>query len=485
MKITFASVPSTTINEGPIMAPALLKAIANKHGHSSVAIDINAELNFLIKTHPREQELLSYFIKPNGDTTLGDEVVILVEHFTKRLMDTDAEIIGLSLLHHQCQHWTEWLCNKLKSWNPNIQIIIGGAGIKSSMTVGNNSWCENLKSSGKIDHYISGDAEESLVEFFKGNLDYPGINTDQWKQVDSLDNHPYPDYSDYNFDLYKIPTIPIVDSRGCVRACEFCDVIEFWKKFQWRSADCVFKEMLYQIDQYNITHFSLMSSLTNGNMKEFNKWLDHIVTYNESKPRDQQISWSGYFIVRDSAHHPESLWKKLAASNAKLSLGVESVIQRVRYGLGKKFSNEDIDYHLEMGQKYNVFLELLLIAGYPSETIEDYAFTKQWLIDRLPYAKNPIHEIQISPFVVINDTGIVRDKDKYSLWIPKDRPWMWMNQNLKITPQVRDRYLLELLDIAKTFNQTYHETHIWLHNSRRMRRGQQRVFVEDNKHIRK
>jgi hypothetical protein len=228
-----------------------------------------------------------------------------------------------------------------------------------------------------------------------------------------------------------------------------------------------------------------MSSLTNGNMKEFNKWLDHIVSYNESKSRDEQISWSGYFIVRDSAHHPESLWKKLAASNAKLSLGVESVIQRVRYGLGKKFSNEDIDYHLEMGQKYNVFLELLLIAGYPSETIEDYAFTKQWLIDRLPYAKNPIHEIQISPFVVINDTGIVRHKDKYSLWIPKDRPWMWMNQNLKITPQVRDRYLLELLDIAKTFNQTYHETHIWLHNSRRIRRGQQKVFVEDEKHIRK
>ena len=92
-----------------------------------------------------------------------------------------------------------------------------------------------------------------------------------------MDNHPYPDYSDYNFDLYKTPTIPIVDSRGCVRTCEFCDVIEFWKKFQYRSADCVFKEMLYQIDQYHITHFALMSSLTNGNMKEFNKLLEEVL----------------------------------------------------------------------------------------------------------------------------------------------------------------------------------------------------------------
>jgi radical SAM superfamily enzyme YgiQ (UPF0313 family) len=81
--------------------------------------------------------------------------------------------------------------------------------------------------------------------------------------------------------------------------------------------------------------------------------------------------------VRNSAQHPEELWQKLSQSNANLMLGVESAIQRVRYEIGKKFTNEDIDWHLDMGQKYQVPLLLLIIVAYPTETVEDFELTEE------------------------------------------------------------------------------------------------------------
>ena len=102
----------------------------------------------------------------------------------------------------------------------------------------------------------------------------------------------------------------------------------------------VFEEMVYQINKHGITHFAMRNSLTNGNMREFEKLLDLIVEYNQT--HEKQISWGGYFIIRNAKQHPERMWQKLSQSNGRLWLGVESVIHNVRCNLGKKFTNEDI-----------------------------------------------------------------------------------------------------------------------------------------------
>ena len=58
-------------------------------------------------------------------------------------------------------------------------------------------------------------------------------------------------------------------------------------------------------------------------------------------------------------------------------MGIESVVERVRIALGKNFTNDDIDYHLAMAKKYSVPLLLLLIVGYPTESQQDFEFTKE------------------------------------------------------------------------------------------------------------
>jgi radical SAM superfamily enzyme YgiQ (UPF0313 family) len=202
-------------------------------------------------------------------------------------------MIGLSLLTFKSQIFSLWLLIKLKMLSPETPIIIGGPGIKNFLISSDNTFCEYTKTLGLIDHYVTGDGEIALVELLKGNLDYPGIDSEQWVQPTDLDQFPYPDYTDYNFDQYTQKVVPITDSRGCVRSCEFCDVIEHWKKYVYRSAESVFNEMLYQIDQYGILNFTMRNSLTNGNMKEFKKFIDLVGAYNQSRPTEQQIHWQG------------------------------------------------------------------------------------------------------------------------------------------------------------------------------------------------
>jgi radical SAM superfamily enzyme YgiQ (UPF0313 family) len=151
--------------------------------------------------------------------------------------------------------------------------------------------------------------------------------------------------------------------------------------------------------------------------------------------------------VRQASQHPEDLWKKLQITNAELFIGIESVITHVRHRMGKVFSNADIDYHLEMAKKYNIKLLLLMIIGYPTETLHDYEFTKQWFRDRKQYANNPVTKINLSYASVLPGTKLNRNKHELDLKTGKF-PSIWINQQLNITAAQRKQYLLDLQKIC-------------------------------------
>ena len=151
----------------------------------------------------------------------------------------------LSLLHYQCQVSTKWLCFCIKKINPNIKIVIGGAGaFGSGLTTNEQNFISLLHDRGLIDYYISGDGDNALVELAKGNTSYPGINSMTWQPIEDLNSIAYPVYDDYDFSLYKTPFVGVLGSRGCVRQCTFCDIHEYWEKFKWRSGENIFDEML-------------------------------------------------------------------------------------------------------------------------------------------------------------------------------------------------------------------------------------------------
>jgi hypothetical protein len=70
---------------------------------------------------------------------------------------------------------------------------------------------------------------------------------------------------------------------------------------------------------------------------------------------------------------PEENFKLLSESGCKeLQIGVESFSENVRNHMGKKFSDIDLLYCLQMLHKYKIRSALLMFVGYPTETEEDH-----------------------------------------------------------------------------------------------------------------
>ena len=49
-----------------------------------------------------------------------------------------------------------------------------------------------------------------------------------------------------------------------------------------------------------------------------------------------------------------------------------------------------------MAKKYGIGTNLLFIAGYPTETEQEYEEAKQWFRDHQDYAGDPVQQVQIT-----------------------------------------------------------------------------------------
>jgi len=439
--IVIAALPLVETNRA-LAAPAVLKAALSQHQINSVAMDLNAEVHLKLLASPHRSELKNFFYRQEISDNIAAEAASMISHCADRILSAGPSLIALSLFSSHSNVFAAWVCAELRQRAPNIPIVIGGPGIT------NNNFAQNLQSQGLINDFVSGDGEESFVAYVKGDRAWPGINTVTWQQSQNLNSFGYPDFDDYDFFWYSEASIPVIDSRGCVRNCEFCDVPEQWKRFQYKSAEDIFKEMLYQIERYNIRNFEFRSSISNGNLREFKKLMPMIAEYNQGRYRSEQISWDGSFIVRPAVHHPESMWQHMSNTNATLFLGVESVVSSVRNKLGKKFENSDIDWHLEMARQYQIKLTLLIITGYHTETLQDYEFTAQWFRDRKHYAGDPVQLVQLTMLGIEPNTPLYRHAEDLHI-VNKDSGLFWVNQDLNITYQQREQHHRELQRICQ------------------------------------
>lgn len=409
--IVIAAVPYVNTPR-PLVAPAVLKASLVRHGFDCTALDLNAEIENKISTHLFKDKFVNFFKNQQVDDAIVDDLTLMINHCAEEILCHNPTIIGLSLFCYSCQTFTSWLCAAIRQKNSSVKIVIGGPGIQIQSGAMLFDYPSKLKRLGLIDDFIVGDGENSIVEYVKGNYSYPGINSSHWNPVDDFNNLPTPDYSDYRWYRYAQQSIPIIDSRGCVQNCEFCDVIAYWKKFQFLTADNIFSQMLELMKKHQFSKFDFRSSISNGNLKEFKKLITLIGNHNKKENlfSSEVITWDGSFIIRSAQQHNEEFWKLLKDSNPdRLFVGVESVVERVRIGLGKNFTNADLDYFLDMTQKYQIPVNLLCIAGYPTETDDEFEMSKQWFRDRSQYANNSVVGIQVSAISVLPGTQLEKN----------------------------------------------------------------------------
>lgn len=273
----------------------------------------------------------------------------------------------------------------LKEKLPSTEIISGGPGISNSYqdqkTFGSYLLDQNL-----IDYYCLGEGDQVLLEYLKGNkiqLGLTGKNNkfESWvPQIDELDDvYLMPSYKKIRGDIYhslesKDSTVySISTSRGCVRSCSFCDVAHLWKKFKFRSGKHIAKEILKHHREVGAVHFTIVDSLINGSLKSFKDFNSEMIELKNTYPSLEKFSYNGMFIVRDKKTHNEELFKIMRDAGCEsLAIGVETGSDRLRVEMNKKFTNEDLDFHLEMSSKYGIRNSLFMFVAYPTETREDF-----------------------------------------------------------------------------------------------------------------
>jgi len=467
--ITIATLPIVH-TPMPLIAPAVLKPICEQAGYNTYTIDLNQEVihfenndfidtNILVRSPINfnnvdkfndviaDNSLLSNFYHKNKILTeYIDYISAVISYMTNRILSSTPDIVCLSFFSISSCEAGKWLCFNLKRQQPNIKIIIGGNGI-SAPTQNGIPLCQELLDNNLIDYYIYGDGEESLYQLLIGNTSYNGINSTDWKQPTNLNNIPYANYDDYIFSLYDSLAIGITGSTGCVKKCTFCNVHQHWKKYNNKTAQNIFNEVLHHNKNTNIRLFSFRDNLINGNNRMFKELIRLFAMYNDKNPNNT-LHWTSFFIFRPEKLMTEEDWRITSKSAKLLSVGVENFSEPVRNHMKKNMTDITLQYNLNMAKKYNVNIAILLFVGYITDTTETIQQNIQWLYDNTHYINNPISHIHVSNTLsIMPGSKIYDDRDDLGIIIDpinnNFNDWHIKN-NTTNTPEQRQIWLSDI-----------------------------------------
>lgn len=456
MSITLVASPRTS-NSMPSPALAALKPCVENAGYRCYTIDLNIELFNDLKHHYSvygevdnyfqtdfrylSQDILDLEPLTKMKYSLSDDALALYKEHLNRwadhILNQKTEWIGISLLSVNSVLYTIDLAEVLKDKSPDCKIVLGGPGVSTFGIMGASNLGEFMIVTGLADRYLTGEGEYSLVDLLDGKE-----NIAQ-EQIDNLDVLPFPDYSDFDFTKYgsQHNAVAVTGSRGCVRSCTFCDIRSAWKKYRYRSGTSIANEIINHHQKFGSTEFKFTDSLVNGSLKAFEEFLDAIILAKKQGLFTKDIKWSGQFICRPINQFKEEWFEKMSLAGANmLQIGVESGSEAVMHNMGKKLSNDDIDFTIGMLTKYKIQCDLLMIVGYPTETDEDFGMTLK-LLERLsPYSEQGcIEGINLGKTMVVLPGSPVGENmahwgieyDENNNWISTHNPGLTFKERVK------------------------------------------------------
>lgn len=426
-KVVILSIPHC--EPFPMVAPVLLSACLNQAGIPARGIDF--AFQFLEKFAPTpywlqlKHHLLhswsgQYFIEPSAFRA--------VYKFTKRFLNDvmtkhNPEYIGVSIFSTDSMDFGLFMAYMIRRHFPQVKIIAGGKGLEVPH-LNKEYHYEMWNRYGIADIIVIGDAELEIIDSIQQGK--TGIVFAKQQTQEDLDNIPLVNWSDYDTQKYPAlrsyadtkqtasptalwePYIAVTASKGCVRKCTFCDVAKFWPKYIWRTPAKVAREIIHNYQHTGIEKFHFTDNLVNGSITHYRE-MNQILA--AEIPR--KIRYQGYAIFRGKDQMPEDDFRLAAdAGCVKWVVGVESGSERIRNHMGKKFSNSDLDWSIEMLVKYGIDQVWLLMVGYPSETDEDFQETLNLLRKYKDLGASGRVQIGLTPtFMLTPNAPLLSDPD--------------------------------------------------------------------------
>lgn len=237
----------------------------------------------------------------------------------------------------------------------------------------------------EIDIIVRGEGEQTFIDLLerleserslKGTLgityreENGGIRKEPDRPlIENLDVLPFPSYRKLPLDLYrsfgiKLPSLPIVTSRGCPFRCSFC---VSWKlnrgKWRTRSPSNVVDEIEHHITTYKVTDFSFVDdifTLSRKRVKEICR---------EIRSRNLEITWG--CSARADSVDVELLLEMKRAGCHTIYFGVESKSPKTLKEMNKLLTVEKVAKTFKLCRKLGINTVASVILFWPTETRRD------------------------------------------------------------------------------------------------------------------
>jgi hypothetical protein len=265
---------------------------------------------------------------------------------------------------------------RLRQKNPAITIIYSGPQVDLS-----HATAELVLRLGVADVVISGESEASLVAVV-GAIDQKkspavdGTITFDWntvtlirkpaRQMLDLNQLPDPDFSVFPLGAYTQLSLPLYGSRGCIYHCAYC-TDGTAQPYRRRDPRLVVDTMERLKAKHNTLRFYFDDSTMNGDTQWLEQFADELIK------RNCRFQWWGFFRPWMSRLLLSHLKK---AGLFGLAMSAESFADPVLKRMGKdNITREKIFQTIELLCKEGIPVTAGMIAGFPSETGNDFYFT--------------------------------------------------------------------------------------------------------------
>lgn len=441
----------------PPAALSIISSIAAENQRAVRIFDYNLDL--FDKLDSEQWNQLESWCTFSVDSVTPDLEQIMKTVFVQRLhqyLDTDTEFVCFSVF----SYFSNRIAALVLDWyraESQVPSVVGGSGVSTDVSATHKEiFGDWLLREGLACYVIFGEGELCFDSLLKGRTDHAGINRNNPVQIDNLSALPLPTYRYFDMPRYDNKKILITGSRGCVRKCTFCDIELTWPLFRHRRAEHIVAEMEQHFYEYGVTEFEFTDSLINGSITNFDRFNELLYERKQQRPDLEPLRYQGQFICRPSDQQKERSYQLMhLAGCTMLITGIESFSESVRNHMRKKFSDHDIDYHLEQCARWNIPNVFLMIVGYPTETQQDHEANLAALQRYQPYAQMGIifmirwgftmHLYEHTPIMgMVEDLGIKLESN-----VKFDSLYGWTSTvNLGNTLQERIRRRLEIHELC-------------------------------------
>ena len=350
---------------------AILKTILQEHGHVVKIFDLNVQTFYNLKKEPIDYwhgNSYFYWNHPYFKELLLPKIDFLLDLMVERIMWFKPDVVGFSIMASTLET-SLVVAKRIRAVNPSIKIIVGGS---SCLREDLDSRLRKI-----ADSIVLGEGEEVVV---KAVEDKENKNYKHDKAI-NLNDYSFPDYSDFNLDIYKRKKgLSIEGARGCVAKCSFCTETHFWP-YRFKKAENIVAEIKHYIKEYGANDFRFNDSLVNGNIKEFRKLVDLLCEENLN------ITWDGYARINGKMDL-EFLRKVKESGNILISYGIESGSQKVLDDMRKGIKVEEVEQNLKDGHEVGLFNHVNWIVGFPTEKPIDFLHSLLFINNNREYIHN-------------------------------------------------------------------------------------------------